>query len=165
MGSEMCIRDRARACADARARSLDAGRAQAAAAQELFAVGGVFDEYSGVPGGASPPTIADLPASFQEDLPAALVIALAAVAAVTPNGGSNGGSTTNGAKSYAQVVEAASVALQKAVDDANERAGGSAPVKIDPLRALGDYPFLNAQTQSQRDQRDRFGFDLSLIHI
>ena len=147
----------ARACADARARSLDAGRAQAAAAQELFAVGGVFDEYSGVPGGASPPTIADLPASVQEDLPAALAIALAAVAAVTPNGGSNGGSTTtNGAKSYAQVVEAASAALQKAVDDANERAGGSAPVKIDPLRALGDYPFLN---QSQRDQRDRFGFD------
>jgi len=149
----------ARACADARARSLDAGRAQAAAAQELFAVGGVFDEYSGVPGGASPPTIADLPAAVQEDLPAALAIALAAVAAVTPNGGSNGGSTTNGAKSYAQVVEAASAALQKAVDDANERAGGSAPVKIDPLRALGDYPFLNAQTQSQRDQRDRFGFD------
>ena len=141
----------ARACADARARSLDAGRAQGAAAQ--VAAVGALDEYAGVPG-SSPPTIGDLPQSVQEDLPAALVIALAAVAAVTPSG-SVGGS--NGAKSHAQVVDTAFASLQKAVDDANERAGGSAPVKIDPLRALGDYPFLNAQ-QSQRDRR-AFGFD------
>ena len=132
----------ARACADAHARSLDAGRAQAAAAQ--VAAVGALDEYSGVPG-SSPAPIGDLPQSVQEDLPAAIVVALAAVAAVVPYGG-NGriGTGSDGAKSHAQVVETASAALQKAVDDANERAGVAAPVKIDPLRALGDYPFLNA---------------------
>lgn len=139
----------ARACADAHARSLDAGRAQGAAAQ--VAAVGALDEYSGVPG-SSPPTIGDLPQSVQEDLPAAIVVALAAVAAVVP---AIAGS--DGAKSHAQVVETASAALQKAVDDANERAGVAAPVKIDPLRALGDYPFLNASERGQRD--GQFGFD------
>ena len=150
----------ARACADARARSLDAGRAQAAAAQ--VAAVGALDEYSGVPG-SSPAPIGDLPQSVQEDLPAAIVVALAAVAAVTPNGGSNGGSTNgNGAKSYAQVVEAASAALQKAVDDANERAGVAAPVKIDPLRALGDYPFLNARANGTNAASGSTGSSLGL---
>ena len=128
----------ARACADARARSLDAGRAQGAAAQ--VAAVGALDEYAGVPG-SSPPTIGDLPQSVQEDLPAALVIALAAVAAVTPSG-SVGGS--NGAKSHAQVVDTAFASLQKAVDDANERAGGSAPVKIDPLERWETTRFQRA---------------------
>ena len=146
----------ARACADAHARSLDAGRAQAAAAQ--VAAVGALDEYSGVPG-SSPAPIGDLPQSVQEDLPAAIVVALAALAAVVPYGG-NGriGTGSDGAKSHAQVVETASAALQKAVDDANERAGVAAPVKIDPLRALGDYPFLNASERGQRDPT-QFGFD------
>ena len=55
----------------------------------------------------------------------------AAVAAVTPNGGSNGGSTTE----RRQIVRAGRRgcvrALQKAVDDANERGAGPRP-SIDP---------------------------------
>ena len=132
----------ARACADARARTLDATRAQAATAA-LASIGGL-DEYSGNIPGSTPPPVRDLPRNVLEDLPAASAITFAAVAAVTP--------TTpgaEGAKAHARVIEAATAALQKAVDDANERAGGVAPVEIDPLRAFGDHPFAQSQGQGQ----------------
>ena len=49
----------ARACADARARALDATRAQAAAAA-IASIGGL-DEYSGNIPGSTPPPVRDLP--------------------------------------------------------------------------------------------------------
>ena len=65
----------ARACADARARALDATRAQAAAAA-IASIGGL-DEYSGNIPGSTPPPVRDLPRDVCEDLPAASAMAFA----------------------------------------------------------------------------------------
>ena len=147
----------ARACADARARSLDAGRAQAAAAQALRGRWRIRRVLRG-PGRREP---SDDCGSSRGG-----------------TGGPPGGARDRprrrrrrhperrferwfNKRKRRQIVRAGRRGcVRSAAEGCGRRerasAGGSAPVKIDPLRALGDYPFLN---QSQRDQRDRFGFD------